>query len=85
VSEPVGQSVRDALAEADRRLGIEHVGGISWREAPIPRRWHRCWTQTSGHGVRRCACGALSYDDLPRWIEKNSRRRSADPALEAKR
>lgn len=65
---------------------ITHKGGIPWHEAPMPRRWHRCWAQTEGSvdgavWTARCACGAtrrfpsLLTSSGP-WIERNSRRRA---------
>lgn len=58
---------------------IFHTNGIPWHEAPLPRRFHRCWIQTYGMVggiiVSRCPCGAISYD-LYDWMERNSRRKS---------
>jgi len=56
---------------------VEHLDGVSWSEAPLPRRWHRCRAQTRGRTgfilVRRCACGAI---DLGLgWDQKNARRK----------
>lgn len=68
------------LAEAERDAGIEHVNGVRWHEAPLPKWWHRCCVQTSGWIgltlVERCACGAMSRNG-GRWSERNSRRREA--------
>lgn len=56
---------------------MEDLDGVSWHEAPLPRRWHRCRAQTRGFifnsYIERCACGATWLLD-GRWIEKNSRR-----------
>ena len=57
---------------------IEDLDGISWADAPVPPRLHRCKAQTQGllssGWVYRCACGAISSDG--RWgSRRNSRRR----------
>jgi hypothetical protein len=69
-------------ADAEARLGMTHVDGVAWHEAPLPRRWHRCKPQTSGRLsggslIERCACGAVRYDGHGVWIERNQRRRRA--------
>jgi hypothetical protein len=55
---------------------IEHVGGVAWYQAPIPRKWHRCRAQTRGwvrlYGVERCACGAIRLNGRV-WMERNTR------------
>lgn len=63
------------------RVFIEDLDGVSWREAPIPRRWHRCWAQTrgviGGDFIMRCACGAIrrgQWVERPLWIGRNVRR-----------
>jgi hypothetical protein len=57
-------------------IEIEHVGGVAWHQAPIPRRWHRCRAQTYGqHGldqIERCACGGIRLNGQV-WLERNSR------------
>jgi hypothetical protein len=58
---------------------IQHANAVTWAEAPIPRRLHRCRRQTVGVVrfftlIERCACGAARIDGGP-WIEKNSRRK----------
>lgn len=57
---------------------IYDFDGISWHEAPVPRRLHRCRPQTYGligfSLYVRCACGAISPDGDP-WLERNSRRK----------
>lgn len=58
---------------------IEHLDGVPWHKAPIPRRFHRCRPQTRGYvntftPVLRCACGAINFDNSG-WAEKNSRRK----------
>lgn len=58
---------------------INHVHGIPWYEAPIPRRWHKCRPQTTGWvgyftPVLRCACGAIKYD-RDKWRNKNTRKK----------
>ncbi len=59
----------------------ENLGGVSWHDAPIPRRWHRCGAQSralfsSGY-VERCACGAIRANRFlgSCWLERNTRRR----------
>jgi hypothetical protein len=62
------------------RDGLESVAdldGVSWFDAPVPSRWHRCTAQTKGFFrdsgvVHRCACGAISRGD-GYWMERNSR------------
>jgi hypothetical protein len=53
----------------------EHLDGIPWYDAPIPRRWHRCKAQTRGwyklDYVERCACGATYI--MGGWVRKNER------------
>lgn len=60
--------------------GIGHSGNVRWDEAPIPKRWHKCFPQTTsgeyGMGAARCACGAVKFSIFGRWSEKNSRRKS---------
>lgn len=67
-----------------RDLRLEHKDGIWWFDAPIPRRIHKCWAQTTAYDilglreVERCACGAIRMDgDNPYrksyWYERNSR------------
>ena len=55
----------------------EHVDGVSWLDAPIPRRFHKCEPQTigrhNGRVISRCACGASRLDEFA-WFNKNSRR-----------
>jgi hypothetical protein len=57
-------------------VSYEHVEGVGWHEAPIPRRWHRCRAQTRGwYGfdqIERCACGAIRYNRR-RWMDRNAR------------
>lgn len=66
----------------DGSTQIEELDGISWADAPIPRRWHKCAPQTKGWlnyftQVFRCACGAIARVDGGElyWMEKNSRRK----------
>lgn len=65
---------------------IFDLDGVSWHEAPIPRRWHKCWVQTWGwlgyfDRVQRCACGAIRCVDPVEgpglWGERNQRRRAS--------
>ena len=57
---------------------IESAGGIDWCDAPLPRRFHRCRTQTRGwlrfSYVERCACGATRLRPGKFWIGRNERR-----------
>lgn len=59
---------------------IRHFGGVSFREAPLPRRWHRCFTQTfcmfgTFGRIERCPCGGYRNEFLSsRWQDRNSRR-----------
>lgn len=67
----------------DGSVEVHNLNGISWIEAPIPRKWHKCWVQTWGwtgyfNKVYRCACGAIS-NDRKVWIEKNTRTRVPTP------
>jgi hypothetical protein len=60
---------------------LTHRGGVTWMDAPKPRRWHRCTPQTVGNfaglgHVERCACGAIS-EDGEHWQERNSRPRES--------
>lgn len=63
---------------------IQHLDGVAWHDAPIPRRQHRCWVQTSGWiGLSqycRCACGAVCNSPEKgypaatwHWMNRNSR------------
>jgi hypothetical protein len=61
-----------ATAEAERNLGITHLGGVPWSDAPAPPRRHAHWAQTSGmlrglQRVERCPCGAIAADGGP-WV-----------------
>lgn len=63
-------------AAPDPLTRVRHRDGAPWYEALVPRRWHRCRTQTSGY-VRftffeRCACGAVRIDGRA-WIDRNTR------------
>lgn len=68
------------IESPDMKTKIEHLSGVSWSKAPLPRRVHRCTPQTRGWidyftEVQRCPCGAIRGAGDPRWQEKNSRRR----------
>lgn len=56
---------------------VEDLDGVSWYDAPKPKRLHRCAPQTTGYigGVHidRCSCGAVRIN-MRTWEEKNSRR-----------
>lgn len=59
---------------------FRHVDGVTYLDAPLPGRWHRCKPQTfldwCGAVVSRCACGGYRNSKLGnRWRDKNSRRR----------
>lgn len=60
----------------------EHRDGVDWMSAPLPRRLHKCFVQTSGFvglfdHVQRCACGAIRNAGMSRrWLDKNSRRKT---------
>ncbi len=66
---------------------VRHRHGLPWYTAQVPRRWHSCRPQTielhrthgSLIGIYHCACGAIT-DRTGRWIGRNSRRRTPDPA-----
>jgi hypothetical protein len=55
----------------------QHLDGVPWYEAPVPRKWHRCKPQTRGYYnlsfVQRCACGATWMRGG--WVGKNERSR----------
>jgi hypothetical protein len=57
-------------------IEMEHVGGVAWWKAPVPRRWHRCRAQTRGRRcfdeIERCACGAIRLNGGV-WLERNTR------------
>jgi len=63
----------------DGKTVHEHLDGMSWDMAPLPRRLHRCTPQTRGKtdrvaSIERCACGATALNNGP-FFDKNSRRR----------
>lgn len=63
-------------------FGILHLNGVPWYDAPIPRRFHRCFVQTDSrnfltNSVQRCACGGVRFGFHYLWMDKNSRRKSA--------
>lgn len=69
---------------------MEHLGGIAWYYADVPRRLHRCRPQTrawmDAELVERCACGSLRFDGHGPWIDRNSRKRlSAEERAEQER
>lgn len=59
-------------------LTVKNLDGVSWADAPLPRRWHRCWAQTvcmdRGTFIARCACGAMQMNG-DGWGLRNERRR----------
>lgn len=60
---------------------LDHLEGVAWYDAPLPRRWHLCRPQTRGSFralySERCACGATRLGIDRFWAERNSRRREA--------
>ena len=75
--------VKDPRPTSDRwdAPEMEHLDGVSWLDAPIPHRIHRCWAQTRGwigfSLIERCACGGVRHHGPRRarlWLEKNSRK-----------
>lgn len=59
--------------ELDARLRASmHRDGVAWYDAPLPRRWHHCFAQSSLNGVQRCPCGAMNRG--AGWAFKNERR-----------
>jgi len=58
---------------------LEHLHGVPFHQAQLPRRVHVCRAQTRGHVggslVERCACGGLRRDKGS-WLERNSARKS---------
>jgi uncharacterized membrane protein YraQ (UPF0718 family) len=66
---------------------IEHWAGEPWKEARVPRRWHRCWPQTrarftDGQVVFRCPCGAIRNARYLGWSDRNSRKRPGEAVPE---
>lgn len=62
----------------DGTVELEHLDGVPWWEASVPRRWHRCRVQSRGHislsdYVERCACGAIRRGGDRPWLNKNER------------
>lgn len=65
---------------------VMHLDGVAWHDAPLPRRWHRCWAQTQGSvdgltWIERCACGATRrspgmLESPGPWTGRNDRRRT---------
>lgn len=57
---------------------LENLDGVSWLDAKMPPRLHRCKAQTRGllatGMVYRCACGGISGGGRW-WSQRNSRRR----------
>lgn len=78
ISEKIDEMLRKALADilsaADR-----HLDGVTWLDAPVPSRWHRCKAESrcsSDHGlVERCACGARRDGGRGQWVWRNSKSR----------
>jgi hypothetical protein len=68
-------------------IQMEHVGGVPWWAAPVPRRWHRCRAQTRGwryfDEVERCACGAIRRNGRS-WLERNARRSRSVPETDTR-
>jgi len=62
------------------RTCVRNLDGVSWHDAPIPKKRHRCWVQTWGtinwfDDVYRCPCGASARAGRGGWgwVEKNTR------------
>jgi hypothetical protein len=57
-----------------------HKDGVPWWDAPLPRRWHRCWPQTTGWvgmtRTQRCACGAMRTGFDRGWSFRNETRKA---------
>lgn len=70
--EQVSKDLRELI---DRVIGITHVGGVPYYEAPLPPRLHRCrpWTVNARLDVERCPCGSRRID-RGRWKLRNDRR-----------
>lgn len=92
VDDPELKAANDHLTAMASAMGFQsqawstqHLGGVPWHEAPLPRRLHRCTPQTRDSGLRivRCACGAVGrmvrWGRLS-WESRNSRRRAVDAA-----
>ena len=81
VREDFGFHQHDVFSAPSAALAyIEHLDGVPWHDALPPFWLHRCRAQTRGRGVRgelieRCACGAIRFEHLPGWGERNQRRR----------
>jgi hypothetical protein len=66
----------------DGSVELHHRSGVSWFDAPLPKRRHTCRPQTFGYTgwfdlVERCACGAIRLGGRDHgWREKNARRKS---------
>lgn len=58
---------------------LEHLDGVDWYHARLPRRRHHCQPQTRGFlgfgYVERCACGAIRDRANGSWLERNSRKK----------
>jgi hypothetical protein len=56
----------------------KHRHGVSWMDAPLPPKKHKCRAQTKGYvrmfdEIKRCACGATWIQGG--WTGVNERRR----------
>ena len=76
----MGRYTLDYRSE-DLSTEIHNRDGVSWLQAPRPRRLHLCRPQTIGWmyyftNIRRCPCGAVSING-GQWRGRNSRRRGA--------
>ncbi|MEV0830879.1 hypothetical protein [Nonomuraea rubra] len=61
--------------ELNARLYADmHRDGLTWYDAPVPPRWHRCFAQSALGGTRRCPCGAMNIGSG--WAFKNERRKN---------
>ena len=64
----------------DPRTGIYDLDGVSWSDAPLPPRIHKCSAQTRGRDgfriVLRCPCGGINdTGGHGLWVFKNERRK----------
>lgn len=69
------------------RAMVHDTNGVSWHEAPLPWRWHRCqaWTlavvtsddDESLTFIDRCRCGAIRINNGD-WFNRNIRINSGE-------
>lgn len=68
----------DVRYRIEPKSGIQHYRDLKWDEVPIPKRRHKCRTQSCGYmdSMGRCACGAFRSGPFSAWVGRNSRRKS---------